>query len=551
MSISDTANSELSYLLDPNTKKSSFKPRVDVDFDELHNKLRWEYGPSVDPQGIHDIIVLCDMDLADYDAEMDHTQAQKKRLNDYKTQLSALLSPMRLLPNEILRIVFEFACTGNLLQEYPWLLARSPPTKLSSPIIAYLPALAISAVCKRWRVLGLASTHLWSQLKLEFSYAEDPEIQQQQMHGGFISTLQLYLDRSGDVPLLIDLEIKNFNDDMPTNPPALELLLKHTRRWQTFKNTGDYTVSRSQHSFPNLKDLTLHGYTDASIQEDFECFRDAPQLCGISMNQDPELLSSTNLPQHQFTNLVTELFNADSFRHFLNLTTLTLRLFDVEPPESGLDPVLLSRLKSLSLIAAYCDPMILLEHFFPTFTLTSLAELVIHQDDENPGKFTWSDSAFKAFLSRSSCSLTKLSLSGVVISDTNLIIAIRTLPSLLYLSVGDSTLTETETPITPYFISSLSGSRFATNNYDSPPSSLLLPKLRCLSITFAGTSFDDAMFVTMVSSRWLPDTLSVGIDCLRSVVLHLQKREVDEEVYRPLADLDRMGMRVVVTGKKI
>ena len=83
----------------------TFKPRVNVDFDELSNKLRWEYGSSVDPQGIRDTLLLCDMDLADYDAEIAlqtqsqvvYAQVQKKRLYDYKTQLSCLLSPIRLL----------------------------------------------------------------------------------------------------------------------------------------------------------------------------------------------------------------------------------------------------------------------------------------------------------------------------------------------------------------------------------------------------------------------------------------------------------------------
>ncbi|KAE9387979.1 hypothetical protein BT96DRAFT_981216 [Gymnopus androsaceus JB14] len=166
------ANSKLSSLLGPNEKNSSFKPRIE--------------SQAID------------------------AQAQKKRLYDYKTQLSSLLSPIRHIPNEILCLIFEFACTENFLQEYPWpsnLVVR--PTEVASPVMTYLPALAISAVCKRWRDLGLVSNHLWSRLKLEILHVEEnselaetaPDMHASDTHGGFISTLQLYLSWTARVML--------------------------------------------------------------------------------------------------------------------------------------------------------------------------------------------------------------------------------------------------------------------------------------------------------------------------------------------------------------
>ena len=44
-------------------------------------------------------------------------------LNHYETDQS-LLSPFLESPNEIIRIIFEFTCTDNFLQEYPWPLDR-------------------------------------------------------------------------------------------------------------------------------------------------------------------------------------------------------------------------------------------------------------------------------------------------------------------------------------------------------------------------------------------------------------------------------------------
>ncbi|KAE9408955.1 hypothetical protein BT96DRAFT_787040, partial [Gymnopus androsaceus JB14] len=157
---------------------------------------------------IRELILLSEKDLDDYDTEIVHLQSQivyvqeqKKLLNEYKTGLQSLLSPFRKLPNEILCIIFELACTDNLLQEYPW----PNPTELSLPVITNVPALAISAVCTRWRSLALASPRLWSQFRLEIAPKEETTVDLDRQRG-FISTLQLFLDRSANSPLQIGLQ---------------------------------------------------------------------------------------------------------------------------------------------------------------------------------------------------------------------------------------------------------------------------------------------------------------------------------------------------------
>jgi len=247
--------------------------------------------------------------------------------------------------------------------------------------------------------------------------------------------------------------------------------------------------------------------------------------------------------------------NMDNLRDFPNLTDLILRPFnEPEDFDSSVDCISLAKLQSLSIAVDSLSirGVRILEIVFSTFTLPSLTELIVHLEDEDSmGRIVWSSPAFDTFFSRSSCSLTTLSISGVLISDLELITALHLLPSLLNFSVDDRTLLEAETPITPYFILRLHGP-VASKSPDPLPSPHLLPKLRSLSIIFHGTFFDDSVFVNMVSSRWLPDPSSAAaarIDCLRSVVLHFRAREVNEEVYSPLSHLDRMGMQVVVSDK--
>lgn len=184
-----------------------FKPRVDMDSTTSTNSS----NVVVDPHGICELILLSEKDLDDYDAEITRlqsqityaqTQKQKQRLQEYKTTLvHSLLSPFR-FPNEILFMVLESACENNLLQEYPWggLESEQPRTRLSSPAITYLPALAISSVCIQWRSLALALPQLWSRFRVETAPAIFECDPQEVSNGGsgFVKTLQLYLDRSTD-----------------------------------------------------------------------------------------------------------------------------------------------------------------------------------------------------------------------------------------------------------------------------------------------------------------------------------------------------------------
>lgn len=101
-----------------------------------------------------------------------------------------------------------------------------------------------------------------------------------------------------------------------------------------------------------------------------------------------------------------------------------------------------------------------------------------------------------------------------------------------------------ESMITTHFLTSLI-------LHDPGHGTSLIPKLRCLSVKVNDTSFDDAAFVRMVSSRWLPDADLISVGCLRSVVLHFTEREVVEQAYELLYGLDREGMRVVITGKVV
>lgn len=513
-----------------------FKPRVDVDV-----RLYPFMSSSLERR---EIISLCDEDLDDYDAEIIHLQnqivhlqTQRIRLYDYKIQLQSSFSLFRQLPNEILCIIFESTCTENLLQEFPWPPSHEPVTHLSLPAITYLPALAISAVCTQWRSIALASPRLWSQLRLETGRSEKA------LDGGFITTLKLYLDRSVDAPLVLNVATQGGRISLykDRNSRALNLILDHTNRWKTFSYSGDHKLQKLigfGHSFPILENLTLEGG-----QWDFKPFEQASKVLTVATSG-----LVTDLPR-SWKSLISlqilrppgeeEMAALLGYPHLTDLTLLS--------PWDGFrtDITCLAKLESFTFVESSRGQEETLLDMFSSMTFPSLTELVIDSANIRPS-LLWPLDAFSAFISRSMCILTTLSLRFVKFPDQSLIAAFRILPSLAKFAIddwlGSLPYLPTDSPITTYFISCMHAS-------SSTP---ILPKLRSLSITTYNPSFDDAAFVDMVSSRWLPGSktaeAATGIDCLRSLVLHLPRRKVDEETYRPLEYLDRMGMQVVVTG---
>ncbi|KAE9388403.1 hypothetical protein BT96DRAFT_436796 [Gymnopus androsaceus JB14] len=133
----------------------------------------------------------------------------------------SLISPLRRLPNEIIARIFEYTCEENFLQEFPWHDIDYPsatPTKLTLPVITYLPAMTISSVCSRWRQLALSYPALWSNLRVEIcilSHQDDID--------GFIATLNRYLEASGNYPLNLELNILG-QPLWPAEPLAVDCL---------------------------------------------------------------------------------------------------------------------------------------------------------------------------------------------------------------------------------------------------------------------------------------------------------------------------------------
>ncbi|KAE9404423.1 hypothetical protein BT96DRAFT_813473, partial [Gymnopus androsaceus JB14] len=142
-----------------NPRQVNFQLRTNVDFEEIRQKLRSEYGSGVQSEAeISRALADVEKDLEDCDAEFRRLQSrmiavqnQRKRLEEYKVSLRFLQSPIRRLPNEIILRIFDCACEMNVL---------------TSKTLQTMPTLAISSICSRWRALAQSYPDLWSRIRL-------------------------------------------------------------------------------------------------------------------------------------------------------------------------------------------------------------------------------------------------------------------------------------------------------------------------------------------------------------------------------------------------
>ncbi|KAE9393601.1 hypothetical protein BT96DRAFT_829041, partial [Gymnopus androsaceus JB14] len=134
----------------------------------------------------------------------------------------ALLSPFRKIPDEILQRVFDDCCSMN-----HFVVVDNP-----RGAIRKIPALALSAVCSRWRRNGLAMPSIWSNISL-LCVGKDIYSRGEEMdYDGILSTLNIFLNRGLQHPMTVIIELTDYYQH-PLNP-VLTLLIRHTHRWRSF-----------------------------------------------------------------------------------------------------------------------------------------------------------------------------------------------------------------------------------------------------------------------------------------------------------------------------
>ncbi|KAK1236303.1 hypothetical protein PQX77_000464 [Marasmius sp. AFHP31] len=211
----------------------------------------------------------------------------------------------------------------------------------------------------------------------------------------------------------------------------------------------------------------------------------------------------------------------------------------------------------------------LLHDFIQCSTLSSLESLHIslckhtrNLNNDYQGK--WPHPAVYDCFERSGCKLTKLTLEGIPLDDSD-VIALTKLNPLL----RSFTMTGTEPPVTACkekdrqkllqtvtrsFLKRLVAPTFIADAFS--PQQPLLPKLRYLKLEVQPHFDADEVFVEVIRSRWIRPNAGQGLFSdtitkrLREVVLNVMDREVDEKIYVPLQRIDEEGLMVSIFGDR-
>ncbi|KAE9403075.1 hypothetical protein BT96DRAFT_1017158 [Gymnopus androsaceus JB14] len=415
-------------MLYSNCQKPSFEPRVDLHSLENYTERLFGSDPfTLDLQEAKEMVILCDKDLEGYEVELMRLQSQMlfireqhMRLRAHRAKLHSFTSPVRKTPNEILALIFDYACEVNLLQEeVPRTIeAGDRITTLTSPIISYLPALSLSATCTRWCSVAKSFSSLWSRLRLEIVSGETPA------SPAFVSMVEFFLMRSNQHPLEITLVIESW-------------------RWKSFKYEGSYLPSYYfsydfSQNFSNLESLVIED-SECTV-EDLDIFQNAPKLQKLSHLLYGQVLTA-QIPWNQVTDMALWMSH-EQLDKILdvcpNLTMLELwedRGVSISP----CNPLRTSKtIDTLNVIVNDCDtPQGILEIILSSLTLPALNKIFISSNLEQTKGRQWPKDLFATFLSRSSCRITTLVIRGVDLSDEDLISALRILLSLTTLEISD------------------------------------------------------------------------------------------------------------------
>ncbi|KAI3602176.1 hypothetical protein WG66_002440 [Moniliophthora roreri] len=522
------------------------------------------------------------IDDAEHDIELYEGYIQQLRvrqavLTREVAEYKSLKSPIRRLPSEILRSIFFFT-------------SKYKPNCFGVNSVWRLPALDMSAVCRRWRDIAIAYPSLWTNMLLDLDHSARA-----------VASVQLYLIHSQQQPLSFRV-VGPFDGDDNAAREILISLLDQSHRWLSVDLdaedieelvTGrnlDVSALRSAHLFEGSF-LRLEAFSGTQKLESLSTFafpKFIPTGAQVNMNLRHLAVQHTDSPS--LRSLLTALPTLPKLES-LDYHGMSLSLYyssfgepaDYSVPIRPLAPVT-SHVSSVSLhLWDTYGVYPLLKDIFSSLLLPSLVELKIQggcripfneageqlRDKAFSGE--WPRATVHDFITTSSCHLTTLVLSGMPISDVDVIAMLYITPDLVDFtlhelwaevrpecgSVGARPNTLNVGTVTKRMMEQLQNPAFDSDVFTEQRNALV-PKLRKLSLRVLYANWEaneaDEEFVKMVRSRWLRPLHRISENDLLLQTAQLRTVELTvvgifvphEEVYKPLKRLEREGLMFTI-----
>ncbi|KAJ6580862.1 hypothetical protein B0H19DRAFT_486541 [Mycena capillaripes] len=399
-------------------------------------------------------------------------EEDRRSLLSYRTRNSAILSPLRRMPPEVLGEIFSWTLPSVCLVE----LGRGRFDKTDTPWV-------LTRVSSRWRAISLSTPSLWSRIAIDFATLDcDPSSTYP------LSPVETLIQRSPKLKIhFYACPDKDFRHQIR----MFELLSQHTSRWEEFSLGLTPAIvpllPALRDRLTSLKRLWIqwNGSPEGLPTESIDCFQTARSLIDAGFTSQYQFLP-ISLPLHQLVRYQLDGpwgIHKDLLRLAPNLVEARVIIDFEEEPQHWLN----SRdtiIDCLHLQRLFVSEPELLDHFRAPL-LDHLA-LSVEAKSDLPQHL-------EAFLGRSGCPLRKLCLDGCpdALATTTIL---QKLPCITELSIIIYEI-EASQQINN-LMSTLTVSKTAG-------STVVAPQLRSLCFGCQETGYIDyGAYLEMLKSRW-------------------------------------------------
>ncbi|KAJ7241476.1 hypothetical protein C8J57DRAFT_1359749 [Mycena rebaudengoi] len=179
-----------------------------------------------------------DHELTELEAAIDRLRDARKTISAYVDAHSALLSPFRRMPLDIVQAIFV-ACL---------------PTDRNAAMSATEAPILLGRICSSWRMLSLSTPRLWASLHIAIPPAQDAKLALR------LEVMKTWLRRSGSCPLSVSIHHEGWHADF--SEPFMNELGSLTSRWQAISLAATPSVLKmlgglKHHDLPMLEEVAL------------------------------------------------------------------------------------------------------------------------------------------------------------------------------------------------------------------------------------------------------------------------------------------------------
>lgn len=296
---------------------------------------------------------------------INRVKSQRQEATTQLVRLKASVSPQSRLPPELWSTIFGFCLPDD--GEY---ICPHPNT---TPLV-------LCRVSRFWRTIAFSTPSLWNSLAVSCNWRKRPDNR----------FLQEWLQRSGSLPLSIDISLPHGSSDRKPSHKELaflQILLGCSERWQRLRlNVADsfllHIILTS--SIPLLRSLEFS--SNCAIRNLHITSTSAPNLRTVSLLTAPLDPTPLSLPWIQLTHLSSRCWaDADSHLEILrrcpNLEYTRVHILRANDNPLFGSSLRMERLRALEVIALTGSAMgVILERL----ELPALAELRLTVPEESP-----------------------------------------------------------------------------------------------------------------------------------------------------------------------